>query len=412
MRIFGKRIMTLVLAALGVLAANGQEKEWTGTDWLGLLPDDALVCQLSLPGAHDAATGEGWVPLSEIPGNLNSKTQEVKVAEMYHSGVRVFDIRPYNFLGTVYNSHGITRLKKSMEELLDEMAAFLKEHPTEFFIFHVFKGGTDWEAEPFRKLITKEKYANLLQEFKATMTVGEMRGKFLFLCRHDHEGKTWKGGYLREWGERGYDECRNAYITPNGDGYPFDENSGRLHVQDIAGAHDDNELNEEIASLGRLLDFSTRHEATSAYECIWTFNFASGCSKHGIGGISLSDGYRHNATHTNKYIVDYLTAPDYVPGPTGMIMTDFLCVETTTFSDKSLATNGNKVYGKQIIDAIIENNFRCSRAMLTGKEDVPTAISDLDGADTDGKARKTIVNNGIGIRVNGIVFDLQGRRMR
>lgn len=217
---------------------------------------------------------------------------------------------------------------------------------------------------------------------------------------------------MREWGERGYDECRNAYISPDGtEGYPYDNTykSGRLHVQDIAGADNDQQLQEELDAIRRLLDFSVRHEATSARECIWTFNFASGCSKSGIGGISLSDGYRHNATHTNKLFLDYLNAPDYEPGPIGMIMTDYLCVETTTFTDKSLATNGNNVYGKQIIEAIIDNNFRCDPIMLLGFNATPTTLQSLADGNSANRTIKYVTPQGVRIKTNNRTYDLQGR---
>lgn len=32
---------------------------WTGSNWMSELPDDAYVAQVSIPGTHDSATGNG-----------------------------------------------------------------------------------------------------------------------------------------------------------------------------------------------------------------------------------------------------------------------------------------------------------------------------------------------------------------
>ena len=47
-----KQILTLaLLASCSVAVAD---------NWMKRLPDDAYVSQVTIPGAHDAATGCGW----------------------------------------------------------------------------------------------------------------------------------------------------------------------------------------------------------------------------------------------------------------------------------------------------------------------------------------------------------------
>lgn len=354
-------------SSAAMFAQHASGVDWKGHDWMSYLDDDALVSQLSLPGAHDAATAEGWVALSIVPGNTNSVAQDVKVNVQYNNGVRVFDIRPYLFSGTLYNSHGITRIEKTIEKLLDEMIAFLDAHPTEFFVFHVYHGGSGWDAKTanaFGNLLAKSKYAGRVAQFRNTLTVGEMRGKLLFLSREEASGDTkWPGGFLRGWDEHGYENNKHGYVNVGSmDDYAYNAGAASIYIQDMAGTA--GKVPEKMESLRRLLDFTTHHNVRLPGQAIWTFNFASACAQMSPLNISLSDGYRDNATYTNKCILDYLTAPDYKPGPTGMMMIDYVCVETTTFNDKKYMTNGNNVYGQQVVDAIIDNNFRCSADQL------------------------------------------------
>lgn len=356
-------------ASVSLYAQHTSGVDWKGYDWMSYLDDDVLVSQLSLPGAHDAATAEGWASSSASSGKNNSTAQDVKVGVQYNNGVRVFDIRPSLSSNVLYNSHGITRLNKTIESLLDEMVAFLNEHPSEFFIFHMYHGGSSWSsnaATAFYNLLSKEKYAGRIAPFKNTLTVGEMRGKLLFLSREDASGSgKWPGGYLRGWDEHGYENNKGGYINVGGtNDYGYNNGAASLYMQDYANTSASGGVQSKMESIKRLLDFTTHHNVRQAGQAIWTFNFASGYSKTGAFGVSLSDGYRDNATYTNKCILDYLTADDYKPGPTGVVMMDFVCEETTTFNDNRYMTNGNNVYGQKVVDAIIDNNFRCTDEQL------------------------------------------------
>lgn len=361
-------LSTMALASsTAMFAQHTSGVEWQGYDWMSYLDDDVLVAQLSLPGAHDAATAEGWATTSASAGKTNSTAQDVKVSVQYNGGVRVFDIRPSLSSNVLYNSHGTTRLSKTIEALLDEMIAFLDEHPSEFFIFHVYHGGSSWSANAsnaFASLLGNAKYAGRIANFRSDLTVGEMRGKLLFLSREDASGSSkWPGGYLRGWDEHGYENNKGGYINVGGtDDYGYNSGSASLYIQDFAGTK--GKVDEKMESIRRLLDFTTHHNVRQPGQAIWTFNFASAYSQTGAFGVSLSDGYRDNATYTNKCILDYLTADDYTPGPTGMVMMDYVCEETTTFNDSKYMTNGNNVYGQEVVDVIIDNNFRCTPEQL------------------------------------------------
>ena len=77
-------------------------------DWMGRLPDHAYVAQLSIPGTHDTATGEGF--LSSSPeGDTFSKAQDLTLSEQLEDGIRAFDFRPSYKDGYLNCAHGISQ---------------------------------------------------------------------------------------------------------------------------------------------------------------------------------------------------------------------------------------------------------------------------------------------------------------
>ena len=56
-------------------------------DWMKRLPDNLFVSQVSIPGTHDAATGNG-VTLASY-----SQCQDIDVATQWSIGIRAFDFR-------------------------------------------------------------------------------------------------------------------------------------------------------------------------------------------------------------------------------------------------------------------------------------------------------------------------------
>lgn len=123
-------------------------------------------------------------------------------------------------------------------------------------------------------------------------------------------------------------------------------------MQDYSDTHNEGWVDTKIAAINRLLDFSTKHKtsATMASTIRWVINFASAYSQVvSLFGyeISTSDGYRDNATHSHKAILDYLASHD--AGPTGIIMMDYAGVDST---------GEYEVKGAELVRAIIDNNFK------------------------------------------------------
>ena len=167
------------------------------TDWLGMVKDDTKVCKLSIPGTHDTMTGMGFYqPVLKYIFNLTAISQVSTLEEQMNSGLRFFDIRPVVSTDTIAKkkilrlTHGISELDITFEWTIDQLQAYLKAHPTEFFIAKLqFDNGFEDQKDLFALLnnvMQMPKYQGLfIENWRPDITVGEMRGKILWLSRYD-----------------------------------------------------------------------------------------------------------------------------------------------------------------------------------------------------------------------------------
>ena len=171
------------------------------TDWMGMVKDDTKVCKLSIPGTHDTMTGMGFYqPGLKYVFNLTAISQVSTLEEQMACGLRFFDIRPVVSIDTMATdpaekqilrlSHGISEIDVTFEETIDQLQRYLKAHPTEFFIAKLqadngMENQNRW-TELLNKVLSKAKYQGLFVEnWRPDITVGEIRGKILWLSRYD-----------------------------------------------------------------------------------------------------------------------------------------------------------------------------------------------------------------------------------
>ena len=167
------------------------------TDWLGMVKDETKVCKLSIPGTHDTMTGMGFYqPVLKYVFNMTAISQVSTFEEQIKSGLRFFDIRPVVSTDTIAHkkilrlTHGISELDVTFEETIDFMQSYLKAHPTEFFIAKIqadngMEDQKEWSAL-LSQILHLQKYQGLfIKDWRPDITVGEMRGKILWLSRYD-----------------------------------------------------------------------------------------------------------------------------------------------------------------------------------------------------------------------------------
>ena len=339
-----KKTLLLILL-MGTIAPRAAR----AGNWMGKLPDGALVCMLSIPGTHDSATGNGFEPDMAQYGERFARTQDLDIARQWKAGVRAFDLRPCSRGDHLHINHSVIATTVRFDEVLFMLRDLLIANPSEFAVIsmnHESDGDTEKNYNELAVgLLTDEGIKDFLVDFDATLTVGDVRGKILIISRDRYADEPVAGGFFSGWtGSADWERQTGCRIrAKSGQTTP-------CYVQDYWETHAPGTQQTKTEAIRRMLDFSTRHESTTAEDAIWYFNMASAYALVDTlfgQAFALSDGYRLNATHTNAAVIAYLKQNR--PGPTGIVMADYAGVNKS---------NGYKVRGKELVKAIIDNNFR------------------------------------------------------
>ena len=339
-------------------------------NWMKRLPDDAFVSTLSIPGSHDTGTGNGFPGITTSIygpfGDKYARTQDKSLEEQWNIGVRAFDLRPCIKDSYINVNHGIMPTNLRFDDALYFLRDKLIENPSEFAIIHLLHAsdGDDNASnygERLLELFNRDDLKDFLIDFKKDLTVRQMRGKILLLSRNEY-AESPVGGFFRNWtGQLDWNAQRNGKIVgANG-------STATLYMQDFAETYQEGALDQKVAGVRQLLDFSTKHTTNSSTDIVWVYNFASAYSKTSRlyipfvvdQEISSSDGYRDNAAHTNAAIIDYLNDASNTAGPTGIILADYVGVNSS---------NGYNTRGQELVDVLIANNFRYLRDMYQVQE--------------------------------------------
>ena len=308
-------------------------------DWMSQLDDNTYLSQVSIPGTHDSATGEGWSGiLGSMFGPSMGLTQDLSITGQLDCGVRAFDLRPCVDGDKLVINHGILPTQAKFPETLKLLCQFVTDHPTEFVIV-VMRHETDgddnnsqWSTMMVNCLNSDDVHPQLA-DYKRDITVGELRGKVLVLSR-DKYANTPVGGFISGWGHQA-DYVTGSIKGSNGV-------SGTLYVQDFYEVMEN--MTAKLNGIVKLLNFSTKNKVKSAYKHLTVcINSASGYT-----ASASSDGNRDNAAQCNKKIIDYL-ADETHAGPTGIIFMDFAGSDTS---------GSYTVKGLELVNTIIDNNQR------------------------------------------------------
>lgn len=315
-------------------------------EWILGLDDNRLVSSLSIPGSHDSATGEG---MYGVPGF--GVTQTIGLAEQWRCGVRAFDLRPAVRDTELHIYHGILRTKVSFSEALDILCQQLKSNPKEFAIV-LLREETESENDAERALWPSlvgdaiEKLGDVAAYFDSDMTIGDARGKIIFISRNDYVG-TNKGALVSGWSHSKEGTC-SASITSYKDG-----KKARLLMQDYYAPTNERKRAEKFSAVKKYLSLSD--EAPIG---VWTMNFLSGYSSTCFGCVSIAttSGYKRNAEWIHKLVEDHLM--DLYTNKTnrklGIVFMDFVGVDEVSgdiFHWGKYKTNGDR-----LVHLLIDSN--------------------------------------------------------
>ncbi|MCD8319056.1 MAG: hypothetical protein LUC45_09625 [Paraprevotella sp.] len=348
-------------------------------DWMARLPDRLYVCQVSIPGSHDTATGNGF---NDPLGTSFAQTQDIDMSAQWASGIRAFDLRPIVKDDHLHINHGIIETKLRFDSALYLLRDSLKAHPSEFAIVHLlYADGYDTDKDTYASMLSglaqSDELKDYLVDFRRDLTVGDMRGKILLLSRDEYLDKP-IGGFFKNWcGYIDWNVQTQGRIVGPGTGA---DNTGYLYMQDFSDTHESGALDTKTTAIKTMLNFSTKHEVDDPSQIVWVYNFASAYSKVLLGIISTSDGYRDNATYTNAAILDYFDKNE--AGPAGIVLMDYVGVDQSG----TYATLGRKV-----VDTLIANNFKYLDRM---NEDVyATKSKEIAGLNTRMATARRLISN-------------------
>lgn len=146
--------------------------------WMKSLHDTLPICKISIPGTHDSGT---------IKGGPMLKTQSTGIPAQLQQGIRAFDVRLEKKNGKlgIFHSHAFQDIYWE-DDVLPAFIGFLQAHPSETLIVSLKKEGG--ESQDYASLLsvslsTPAYQSYFVMDFRPELTLGDCRGKILFLHR-------------------------------------------------------------------------------------------------------------------------------------------------------------------------------------------------------------------------------------
>ena len=199
-------ITILIISIFSMLEIN---RKYDDNCWMAQVDDNKKITELSIPGTHDSGA------LHSI-FDVSGKCQDLSIKSQLQIGVRFFDIR-LQLVNDKFNIvHSFVDQKLYFEDVLYDMAKFIKENNSEFLIVSIKKEANDKNSTCLFEDVLLEnfnKYNDIISyDDKLPEIVKQARGKIYVISRYDstigvkaHDG--WKDSTSFELG--------NMYIQDN-----------------------------------------------------------------------------------------------------------------------------------------------------------------------------------------------------
>lgn len=359
-----RNVLRLFAGLLLVVACpQGAVRAQGSPDWMADVPDATALNRLSLPGAHDCATGNGFSGFSALVGSSMGKTQDKTLAEQWDCGIRVFDLRPHLDGSSLRNYHGVLATKLLFDESLNIICNKLAAHPTEcaIVIFQEEEGSAsthDAWAQKVSEVLHSDALAPYVIDYRTTLTLGDLRGKLLLLARNDY-GTTPVGAYLSGWSFSADVSSQSAGSVKG------PSSTGAFRVQDFYDVTASGAMDKKLAAITAMLELTQKNAPQNHTLYI---NHTSGYTTS-----ASSAGNRNNAQQCNAHLLALLADGQH-DGPTGIVMMDF------AGADKSGNYTTN---GQALIDAVIAAN----PSLITSVQGVPRSDASETSASSELSSR-------------------------
>lgn len=291
---------------------------------------------MSIPGTHDAGTGNGFDGLSVIIGSATAKTQDLDLAAQWDSGVRAFDLRPALKNGKLKIYHGIVETKLTFDAALGTICQKLAANPSECAIVLMQNEG-DADVNEWGSYVTQslDKVSNYLIDYTPGMTLGQVRGKLLIMNRNLYRPIPY-GCVLQGWGDKEANR-QGSIESANG-------SRGTFHVQDFYDVTGSGATDKKKQYVRDMLNLSSSATNDHIY-----FNYTSGYT---VAGIAI--GINSNAKNINTYLAELLEADNDESLCTGIVFMDFAGIDNYSLT----SVNGNR-----LLKAVINANPKIATAI-------------------------------------------------
>ncbi|WP_314175116.1 phosphatidylinositol-specific phospholipase C [Streptomyces winkii] len=211
--------LTAAATAADAHAAPARTAADAGPDaWMSLLPDAALLRELTIPGTHNSGARHGG-PWTEC--------QNTAIADQLASGVRFLDIRCRLFEGSFTIHHGPSYQHLNFDDVLGACRDFLASHPSETVLMRVKQEYSEESAERFRAVfddyLDGHGWRPLFQLDAALPDLGSARGRVVLLGDSD-------GLPGVRYGDAALFDIQDSYMEEPGAKYPLIEEHFRKAV--------------------------------------------------------------------------------------------------------------------------------------------------------------------------------------
>ena len=326
-----KKSLLLLVTLVSSLNAKPQVTDYE--NWMAGLDDKAFICQLSIPGAHDACCSS-FSGMSAIGAAVAGKVQSKSVQQMLPLGVRAFDLRPAVKNDKLTICHGILVTSFDFNTIMQQFCTYLDAHPSEFCVVTIrHEVEADDGDSRFGSMLQASlaSFKDHLVNFRPNLTIGEARGKILFLSRDAYDEPMYGGRTVDLRDNR-------SDISEMLGGHCYGPDSYKCPWW-VQGYYEYSDVGVKKNAILAMLEKSS--QLAGGYSYTWVTNGLAG-----YNGTGTNYACQANAEACNPYLQGLLASGNY-NGPVGFVFMDYVC-----------DGDNNGYYGLSLTKELVNHNFR------------------------------------------------------
>lgn len=280
-------LLSVILTLVAVLPMQRGDADRSA--WMSSLDDEAPLNSLTLPGTHDSGALHS---LAEISG----KCQSLSIKEQLKIGVRFLDIRLQLVDNKLKVVHSFVDQLTDFEDVLADMAAFIRENGSEFLIVSLKEDASPKRSDrAFADVLEAMllSYAEVNPAQALPETVGDARGGIHIMARY-----------------------KNASVgLPCYDGWEDDTSFtlGDIYVQDNYRVSDAEEKTADIRNT-----YEVARTKTHTLVLNYTSCYLASCFPPIYAGLPA-----HEINRDTQNALSH----EYATGPLGVLVCDFITAE-------------------------------------------------------------------------------------